>query len=296
MFKGSLPALITPFNDGAVDVDALRALVRWQMSAGSHGLVPCGTTGEAPVLNEAEQDQVLAVTLEAADGRVPVIMGCGGNDTAKVIKAVKRAAAAGADAALVVAPYYNKPDQAGLFAHFRAVAEQGGLPIVIYNIPGRSVVDIAVDTLARLAELPRIVAIKDATGDLSRVADQRLAMGATVCQLSGEDATAVGFNAMGGVGCISVTANVAPDLCAQQQEACLAGDYGAARHLQDRLIPLHRALFCAPSPAPVKYALARLGWIREGVRLPLVDLAVDKRRRVDAALVQAGLLDAAAAE
>lgn len=290
MFKGSLPALVTPFKDGAVDHDALAALVDWQILSGSHGLVPCGTTGESPTLSSDEADAVLDTVLQAAARRVPVIMGCGGNNTAAVVEKVRKAAKTGADGALVVCPYYNKPNQEGLYQHFRAVAESADLPILIYNIPGRSVVDMSVATMARLATLPGIVGVKDATGDLARVAAARLVIGADFCQLSGEDATAVGFNAMGGVGCISVTANVAPAMCAALQTTCLEGDYARARGLQDQLTGLHQALFAAPSPAPAKYALARLNRMADTVRLPLTPVDEATRTRVDAALRATGLL------
>ncbi len=294
MLSGSLTALVTPFaEDGSLDRKTLAALVDWQITQGSHGLVPCGTTGEAPTLSPAEWRQVIATTVEVAAGRVPVVAGCGSYDTAATIARVKEAAELGADAALIVAPYYNKPTQEGLYAHFRRIHDETSLPLVIYNIPGRTAVDVAVETLARLAELERIVAVKDATGNLARVALQRLACGADFIQLSGEDMTAVGFNAMGGVGCISVTANVAPRLCARLQEACRAGDYEAARRLQDRLTPLHRALFLETSPAPVKYALFKLGHLRSPApRLPLVVPREETRTKIAEAL--AHCLDAAA--
>ncbi|RMF13782.1 MAG: 4-hydroxy-tetrahydrodipicolinate synthase [Alphaproteobacteria bacterium] len=285
MFKGSITALVTPFDaDGAIDEDAVVRLVEWQIEEGTRALVPCGTTGEAPALSAEEQRRLIALTVKTARARVPVIAGCGTNATAATIERVRAAEEVGADAALIVAPYYNKPTQAGLFAHFKAVHDACGLPIVIYNIPGRTSVDIAVETLARLAELPRIVAVKDATGRLDRVARQRLACGPDFIQLSGEDTTAVGFNAMGGQGCISVTANVAPRLVAEMQEACLAGDYDRARALQDRLMPLHEALFAETSPAPVKYALHLMGWMRPDPRLPLVVPGEQTRERIREAL------------
>ncbi|GIX18268.1 MAG: 4-hydroxy-tetrahydrodipicolinate synthase [Rhodothalassiaceae bacterium] len=292
MLSGSLTALVTPFDeDGRLDREALAALVDWQIAQGTHGLVPCGTTGEAPTLAHEEWRQVIATTVETAAGRVPVVAGCGSYDTAATIARVNEAGELGAAAALIVAPYYNKPTQDGLFAHFRAVHDATRLPIVIYNIPGRTAVDVAVETLARLAELERIIGVKDATGNLARVALQRRACGPDFIQLSGEDMTAVGFNAMGGAGCISVTANVAPGLCARLQEACRAGDYATALALQDRLAPLHEALFLETSPAPVKYALFHLGRIASPApRLPLVAPREQTRRRIEAAL--AACLDA----
>ncbi len=285
MFKGSITALVTPFDaDGAIDEDAFVRLVEWQIEEGTRALVPCGTTGEAPALSADEQRRVVALAVTAARGRIPVIAGCGTNSTAATIARVRAAEEAGADAALIVAPYYNRPTQEGLYRHFRAIHDACGLPLVIYNIPGRTAVDVSVDTLARLAELPRIVAVKDATGRLDRVARQRLACGTDFVQLSGEDATAVGFNAMGGAGCISVTANVAPRLVAEMQEACLAGDYERARVLQDRLMPLHEALFLETSPAPVKYALHLMGRIRPEPRLPLVMPREETRERIREAL------------
>ncbi len=288
MLSGSLTALITPFaEDGSLDRKTLAALVDWQIAEGSHGLVPCGTTGEAPTLSHAEWRAVIATTVEVAAGRVPVVAGCGSYDTAATIARVKEAAELGADAALIVAPYYNKPTQEGLYAHFRAIHDETTLPLVIYNIPGRTAVDVSVETLARLADLPRILAVKDATGNLARVALQRLACGADFIQLSGEDMTAVGFNAMGGVGCISVTANAVPRLCAQLQEACRTGDYDTARRLQDRLAPLHKALFLETSPAPVKYALFTLGRIRNPApRLPLVVPREETQARIAEALTR----------
>ncbi len=288
MFKGSITALATPFDaDGAIDEDAFVRLVEWQIEEGTRALVPCGTTGEAPALSAEEQRRLITLAVETARGRVPVIAGCGTNSTEATIERVRAAEAVGADAVLIVAPYYNKPTQAGLHAHFAAVHEACGLPIVIYNIPGRTSVDITVETLARLAELPRIVAVKDATGRLDRVARQRLACGPDFIQLSGDDLTAVGFNAMGGQGCISVTANVAPRLVSQMQEATLVGDFDRARALQDRLMPLHEALFLETSPAPVKYALHLMGWMRAEPRLPLVVPGEDARAHIREALRRA---------
>lgn len=287
--RGSLTALITPFSDGGVDEAAFQALVEWQIAEGSHGLVPCGTTGESPTLDEAEHARVIELCVEAAAGHAPVIAGCGANATASTIARLRHAEEAGADAALVVVPYYNKPSQDGLYAHFAAAHDACGLPIVIYNIPGRSAVDMSVETMARLAGLERIVGVKDATRDLARVARQRLACGAEFIQLSGEDPTAVGFNAMGGVGCISVTANVAPKLCAEMQQACFEGDYARALALQDRLTSLHDALFSEPSPAPVKYAASLLGLCAPELRMPLSPLSEAGRVRVSEAMAQAGL-------
>lgn len=289
MFKGSIPALVTPFRGGAVDLDALRALVDWHVAEGSSGLVPVGTTGESPTLSHDEHRLVVAETVRAAAGRIPVIAGAGSNNTAEAIDLVRHAEAVGADAALVVTPYYNKPTQAGLVAHYAAIHDACGLPIVIYNIPGRSVVDMTPDTMGQLAKLPRIVGVKDATGRLERVSQQRLACGPDFVQLSGEDATALGFNAHGGVGCISVTANVAPGLCAAFQAATLAGDYRLALDYQDRLMPLHEAIFLEPGLAGAKYALSRLGRCSPEVRLPLVGLTEATKARIDAAMRHAGL-------
>ncbi|MGR3436703.1 MAG: 4-hydroxy-tetrahydrodipicolinate synthase [Shimia sp.] len=289
MYQGSMTALVTPMANGGVDFDALGALVEWQIGEGTTGLVPVGTTGESPTLSHAEHDAVVAAVVEAASGRVPVIAGAGSNATSETVRLVRHAQAAGADAALVVTPYYNKPTQAGLIAHFEAAAAVG-LPIVIYNIPPRSVVDMSVETMAHLARHEAIVGVKDATGDLARVAQQRAACGAEFVQLSGEDATAVGFDAMGGVGCISVTANVAPALCAQMQTACLAGDYASALALQDRLIALHDAIFAEPGLCGAKYGLSRLGRARNEMRLPLVPVSDATAARIDAAMEAAGLL------
>ncbi|MBK5911720.1 4-hydroxy-tetrahydrodipicolinate synthase [Rhodothalassium salexigens] len=284
ILQGSMPALVTPFRDGAVDRAALDALIAWQIDAGSSALVLAGTTGEAPTLSAAEWDTVMAAGVAGAAGAVPIVAGCGTNSTAGTIDRVARAADLGADAAMVVTPYYSKPSREGLLAHFRAVADASPLPIMVYNIPGRSAADIDVETLAELAAHERIVAVKDATGDLARVARLRLLTDPGFVQLSGEDPTAVGFNAMGGQGCVSVTANVAPGLCAALQRAALAGDYDTARRLQDRLTPLHRALFLDASPGPTKYALERLGRCRAEVRLPITPAGVAARAAVDAAL------------
>ncbi len=290
MFHGSIPALVTPFVDGKVDDAALSAFVDWQIASGSSALVPCGTTGESATLTIDEHNHVIALTVAAAAGRVPVIAGCGSNDTATALIHMRHAKAVGAAAALVVCPYYNKPSQTGLVAHFTALAEGCDLPIVIYNIPGRSVVDMSVETMAALARLPTIVGVKDATGNLGRVSAQRAACGEGFCQLSGNDDMALGFMAMGGAGCISVTANVAPALSAAFQAACAAGDYTAALALQDRLYPLHDALFSDASPGPTKYALERLGKMRIDTRLPITAPSAASRGRVDAALAHAGLV------
>lgn len=291
MFKGSMPALVTPFKDGAVDFDMLKKLVEWHIEEGSHGLVPVGTTGESPTLTHREHEEVIACVVEAVAGRIPVIAGAGSNNTDEAIRFTEYAAKVGADGALVVTPYYNKPTQAGLVAHFKAVHDCADIPIIIYNIPGRSVVDMSPDTMGELAKLPRIVGVKDATGDLARVCQQRITCGQDFLQISGEDATAHGFNAQGGVGCISVTANAAPRLCAELQEACLAGDYGKALEIQDRLMPLHQAIFTEPGLCGAKYAMSRLGLCSDEVRLPLVPLTEGTRAKVDSALRHAGLMN-----
>ena len=290
MFKGSMPALVTPLKKGEVDFDALDALVDWQIEEGSHGLVPVGTTGESPTLSHAEHDAVVAAVVKRAAGRVKVIAGAGSNNTAEALRLVRSAKEAGADGALVVTPYYNKPTQAGLAAHFEAVAEVG-LPIVIYNIPGRSVVDMSPATMGALAKLPEIVGVKDATGDLARVSAQRITCGKDFVQLSGEDATAHGFNAQGGVGCISVTCNVAPKMLSEMQEACLSGDYATALDIQDRLMPLHHAIFAEPGLVGVKYALSLLGRCSDEVRLPLVPATDGTKARIADAMRHAGLLN-----
>ncbi|MEY2882658.1 MAG: hypothetical protein RL490_382 [Pseudomonadota bacterium] len=289
MISGSIPALVTPFKDGAVDLDAFAAFVDWQVAEGSTGLVPVGTTGESPTLNYSEHYAVITACVEAARKRVPVIAGCGSNDTATAIAHMAHAEKVGADAALIVVPYYNKPSQAGLIAHFTALAERSSLPIIIYNIPGRSVADMSTETMAALAKLPTVIGVKDATGNLARVSAQRAACGADFIQLSGNDDMALGFNAMGGVGAISVTANVAPKLCAQFQAATLAGDFRTALAINDRLYPLHAALFSDASPGPTKYALARLGHMAPDVRLPICEPSDAARAAVDAALAHAGL-------
>ena len=288
--RGSMTALVTPFRDGALDETAFRAFVRWQIEQGSHGLVPTGTTGESPTLSHSEHDRVVEACVAEAGGRVPVVAGAGSNSTAEAVERARHAERAGADAVLVVTPYYNKPTQGGLYAHFKAVNDAVGIPIIIYNIPPRSVVDMSVETMARLYELKNIAGVKDATAKIDRVSQQRQAMGESFIQLSGEDATALGYNAQGGHGCISVVANVAPRLCADLQEASLSGDYAAALALQDRLFPLQSGLFAEASPAPVKYALSRLGHMAEDVRLPLVGVSDETKRIVDAALAHAGLI------
>lgn len=291
MFKGSLTALVTPFRNGQVDFDALKKLVGWQIAEGSHGLVPVGTTGESPTLSHEEHEAVIEAVVAAAAGRVPVIAGAGSNNTTEAMRFMQHAARVGADAALVVTPYYNKPTQAGLIAHYTALHDCCELPIIIYNIPGRSAVDMSPETMGELARLPRIVGVKDATGDLARVCAQRIACGPDFLQLSGEDATAHGFNAQGGRGCISVTANVAPRLCAEMQEATLAGDYAKALTLQDRLMPLHRAIFLEPGVAGAKYALSVLGRCSEEVRLPLGTPQPATRAKIEAAMRHAGLVN-----
>jgi 4-hydroxy-tetrahydrodipicolinate synthase len=291
MFHGSIVALITPFRNGSIDEAALQSLVEWHVEQGTHGLVPVGTTGESPTLSHAEHQRVVDLVIEAASGRLPVIAGAGSNSTAEAIGLAKHAKAAGADAILVVTPYYNKPTQEGLYAHFKAIHDAAALPVVIYNIPGRSVVDMSVDTMAALARLPNVVGVKDATCDLARPLHTRIACGAEFCQLSGEDITALAFLANGGDGCISVTANVAPRQCAQMQEAWERGDAGAALAIHLRLTPLHKALFLETSPAPVKYAVAKLGKCAPDVRLPLVPPKEATRQKVDEAMVSAGLIN-----
>lgn len=290
MFKGSIPALITPFKNGAVDFDTLKHLVDWHVDMGSHGLVPVGTSGESPTLSHAEHGEVVQAVVAAAAGRIPVIAGAGSNNTLEGIELIRHAEKVGANAALVVTPYYNKPTQAGLIAHFTALHEASNLPIVIYNIPGRSVVDMTPETMGTLAKLPRIIGVKDATGKIERVSMQRMTCGAGFVQLSGEDATALGFNAHGGVGCISVTANVAPKLCAEFQEATLRGDYAAALAYQDRLMPLHEAIFIEPGLVGAKYGLSLLGKCTPDVRLPLVGLTDGTKAKIKAAMQHAGIL------
>jgi len=290
MLKGSLPALVTPFKDGQLDLDTLKKLVEWHIEQGSHGLVPVGTTGESPTLTHEEHDLVVETVVQAAAGRIPVVAGAGSNNTAETVRLVKAAKAAGADAALVVTPYYNKPTQRGLIAHFLAAADCG-LPIIIYNIPGRSVVDMSPETMGELAKHDNILGVKDATGDLARVPNQRLSCGPHFVQLSGEDPTAIGFNAQGGVGCISVTANVAPALCSQMQEATLNGDYDAALALNDRLMPLHKAIFTEPGLVSAKYGMSLLGLCTDEVRSPLTGLEDSTKALMRDVMVHAGLLN-----
>jgi len=291
MFRGSIPALVTPFRDEAFDEAAFRELVEWQIGEGSHGLVPCGTTGESATLTAEEHYRVIEVCVEQAAGRVPVIAGCGSNSTAVAIQNMKAAEERGADAALVVLPYYNRPSQEGLVAHFTALAEASSLPIIVYNVPGRTVTDILPETLGRIAELPNIVGIKDASGDLSRVSAHRTLCGTGFAQLSGNDDIALAYLGMGGVGTISVTANVAPALFARFHDAFDAGDRTTVLEIQDRLFPLHKALFSDASPGPTKYALSRIrpGFPAE-LRLPMTPPSEASRRAVDAALEHAGLL------
>ncbi|WP_171233787.1 4-hydroxy-tetrahydrodipicolinate synthase [Ruegeria sp. HKCCA4812] len=290
MFKGSMPALVTPFNNGELDLKTLKHLVDWQISEGSTGLVPVGTTGESPTLSHEEHETVIEEVVKTAAGRVPVIAGAGSNNTVEAVRFVQFAEKVGADAALVVTPYYNKPTQRGLIAHFEALHAAADIPIIIYNIPGRSVIDMTPATMGELAKLPRIVGVKDATGDLARVSQQRANCGADFCQLSGEDATALGFNAHGGVGCISVTANVAPKLCAEFQQATLAGDYAKALEYQDKLMPLHEAIFIEPGLVGAKYALSKLGLCSTEVRSPLTELEDSTKDAIEAAMAHAGLI------
>ncbi|MGB7408007.1 MAG: 4-hydroxy-tetrahydrodipicolinate synthase [Pontixanthobacter sp.] len=293
MFSGSIPALITPFRDGAVDEDAFRKLIDWQIECGSSALVPCGTTGEASTLSNDEHHRVIDLCVAQAAGRVPVIAGCGSNDTRNALLHMQFSKDAGAAAALCVVPYYNKPSQAGLHAHFGHLAANCDLPIVLYNVPGRTVTDIAPETTIALANAypDRIVAIKDASEALARVADHRMGIAREFCQLSGNDELALPFMAAGGAGCISVTANVAPELCAQFQDACASGDFAAARELNDKLMPLHHAMFSDSSPGPAKYALSRTqNWLTADVRLPIVAPSDKACEAVDAALAHAGLV------
>ncbi len=291
MFRGSFVALITPFRNGAIDDAALQSLVEWHVEQGTHGLVPVWTTGESPTLSHAEHHRVVELEIQAAAGRLPVIAGAGSNSTAEAIDLGRHAKRAGADALLVVTPYYNKPTQAGLYAHFKAIHDAVDLPVVIYNIPGRSVVDLAVETMAALARLPNIVGVKDATCDLARPLLTAAACGGDFCQRSGEDITTLAFLAHGGDGCISVTANVAPRQCAEMHEAWQRGDAREALAIHTRLTPLHRALFIEANPGPAKYALARLGACAAEIRLPLVEPAEPSRPVIDAALVSAGLMN-----
>jgi 4-hydroxy-tetrahydrodipicolinate synthase len=290
MFFGSIPALVTPFAAGRVDLATIREFVEWQIDEGSNALVPCGTTGEAATLSSQEHREVIALTVEVARGRVPVLAGCGSNNTAHAIELSRNAKEAGADAVLHVPPYYNRPNQDGIYAHLAAVADLG-IPVILYNVPSRTITDISVETMGRLSRLPDVIGVKDATGNIGRVSAQRLACGAEFIQLSGNDDSAMGFNAMGGVGCISVTANVAPKLCSQFQEAIREGRRDEALTLQDRLYPLHAALFSDASPGPVKYALSKVrpGFSAE-LRLPMTEPSVASKAAVDAALAHAGLI------
>lgn len=291
MFKGSIVALITPFSDGQVDEAALRKLVDWHIEQGTHGVVPCGTTGESPTLSHAEHGRVVEIVVDQVAGRIPVIAGAGSNNTAEAITLTQHAEKAGADAVLHVAGYYNRPNQEGLYQHFKALHDATDIPIIVYNIPPRAIVDILPETMSRLAELPRIIGVKDATGDVARVSRERLLLGDGFCFLSGEDGTALAYNAQGGNGCISVTANVAPNLCAKFQEACLAGKYDLALGMHERLMPLHVALFLEPSPAGTKYAASRLGLCAAETRLPIVPVTKGTAEKIEAAMTHAGLLD-----
>ncbi|MCK7611829.1 4-hydroxy-tetrahydrodipicolinate synthase [Roseibium sediminicola] len=288
--KGSLPALVTPFKDGKVDLDALERLVEWHIAEGSDGLVAVGTTGESPTVSKVEHKEVITRVVDLVAGRVPVIAGTGSNATAQSLDMLQHAEAAGADAALVVTPYYNKPNQAGLLSHYKVLHDNSNLPIILYNIPGRCVIDILPETMAEMASWPRIIGVKDATGSMERVSQQRALCGKAFVQLSAEDAAALGFNAHGGRGCISVTANIAPRLCAEFQKASLAEDLELARDYQDRLLPLHSAVFLEPPAACVKYALSRLGLCQEDVRLPLTPVTAETRRVLDTAMEHAGLV------
>jgi 4-hydroxy-tetrahydrodipicolinate synthase len=290
MFHGSIPALITPFRNGTVDERAFQDFVEWQIGEGSHGLVPCGTTGESATLSVQEHLRVVKLCVEAARGRVPVIAGAGSNATDKAIELAKGAKAAGAAGVLVVAPYYNKPSQDGLVAHYTAINDAVDIPIVVYNVPTRTIIDISAETVGRIAKLSNVVGIKDASGDLGRVARHRALCGAKFVQLSGDDPNAIGFNASGGVGCISVTANVAPKLCSQMQDATAQGAFETARAIDDKLAALHKALFVEPSPAPAKYAASLLGKCSEDVRLPLLTCSDGAKAHIRSAMTQAGLL------
>ena len=290
-FRGSFTALVTPFKNGSVDEQAFRDLVEWQIAEGTNGLVPVGTTGESPTLSHAEHGQVVEWCIDQAKKRVPVIAGAGSNSTREAVELARHAEETGADAVLVVTPYYNKPTQEGMYQHFKAINDAIGIPIIIYNIPPRSVIDMSVDTMRRLYELENIAGVKDATANVVRVSQQRAAMGEGFNQLSGEDATALGFMAHGGHGCISVTSNVAPRLCAEFQDLCLQGNYADALKVHDKLMPLHTALFIETNPAPAKYALSLLGKCAETVRLPMVMVAEKTRAAVRAAMVHAGLIN-----
>jgi len=290
-FRGSFTALVTPFKNGSVDEKAFRDLVNWQIAEGTKGLVPVGTTGESPTLSHEEHHRVVEWCVEEARGRVPVVAGAGSNSTKEAVDLARQAEKSGADAVLVVTPYYNKPTQEGLYQHFKAINDAIGIPIILYNIPGRSVIDISVDTMKRLFELKNVAGVKDATANMTRASQQRAAMGEDFNQLSGEDITALGFMAHGGHGCISVTSNVAPRLCAEFQAACLKGDFGAALKVQDKLAPLHINLFIEASPAPVKYALSLLGKCENRLRLPMVPASEAAQTAVRNAMVHAGLIN-----
>src|SRR6187431_1226644 len=290
-FRGSFTALVTPFKNGSLDEKAFRDIVEWQIAEGTNGLVPVGTTGESPTLSHDEHKQVVEWCVEQADRRVPVVAGAGSNSTKEAIELARHAQQSGADAVLVVTPYYNKPTQEGMYQHFKAINDAIGIPIIIYNIPARSVIDMSVDTMKRLFELENIAGVKDATANVVRVSQQRAAMGEGFNQLSGEDATALGFMAHGGHGCISVTSNVAPRLCADFQNACLKGDYKAALELQDKLMPLHNALFIETNPAPIKYAMSLIGKCASTVRLPMVPASEKAQAAVRQAMVHAGLIN-----
>ncbi len=296
MSKGSITALVTPFRNGKVDEAAFSRFIEWQIAEGTHGLVPVGTTGESPTLDHDEHKRVIELAVVTAKKRVPVLAGTGSNSTDEAVELSQYAEEVGADAVLVVTPYYNKPSQEGLYQHFKAINDAINIPIIIYNIPGRSVVDMSVATMARCYELKNIVGVKDATANLARPAQTRALLGPDFCQLSGEDATALGFMAHGGAGCISVASNVAPRLCAEFQKACMAGDFKKALALQDRLMPLHEILFIETNPAPVKYAVSRLGFGTTDMRLPMVPLTEASRRAIDKVLSDLDLLSAKAAE
>ena len=291
MFSGSFTALITPFRNGEVDEKAFQEFVNWQIEEGSNGVVPVGTTGESPTLSHDEHKRVVELCIEVAKGKVPVIAGAGSNSTSEAIDLTRHAQSAGADAALVVTPYYNKPTQEGLYQHYKAIAEAADIPIIIYNIPGRSIVDMSVDTMARLAKLTNIVGVKDATADLTRPLATRVAIGAGFCQLSGEDATIGAFLAQGGHGCISVTSNVAPRLCSDLHKAWQEKDFDKFGEIRDRLMPLHAAMFCESSPGPVKYAASLLGKCTPDTRLPMVPISATSRDRVEQAMRTVGLLN-----
>jgi len=291
MLRGSMPALVTPFRNGEVDFDTLKHLVEWHIEQGSKGLVPMGTTGESPTLSHGEHDAVVETVVKAVAGRIPVIAGAGSNNTAESVRLAQHAVKVGADAILVVTPYYNRPTQAGLYAHFKAVHDSAEIPIIIYNIPPRSVIDMSPETMGELAKLPRIAGVKDATADVTRVSKQRMTCGTDFLQFSAEDASALGFNAHGGHGCISVTANVAPKLCSEFQEVTLAGDFAAGLAIQDRLMPLHNAIFTEPGLCGAKYGLSLLGKCSDEVRLPLVGVTDGTKAKIKDAMVHAGLIN-----